>query len=190
MIALEKDVEIDLESGANAVISDQERSSSNEANRQILLRNGFCVVSSDREASRLLKNGENSGDGDVGEDERMGLLGNKTGNESSKDKALRNPAKPPRPPRSLSLDAANKKIVKEMSELAMIKRARLERMKALKNMKNAKAGSSSSNLCALFVTVLFCVIIIWHGVSSKAVSSLKAHGSPESTVLQYDGHHL
>ncbi|KAG0474219.1 hypothetical protein HPP92_016076 [Vanilla planifolia] len=68
----------------------------------------------------------------LGKTKGWAFLGNKTGNESSKDKALRNPAKPPRPPRSLSLDAANKKIVKEMSELAMIKRARLERMKALK----------------------------------------------------------
>ena len=80
----------------------------------------------------------------------------KTGNK----KAL----KPPRPPRGPSLDAADQKLVREITELAMLKRARVERMKALKKMKAAKSSSSShSNLLAMVFTVLFCLVILYHG---------------------------
>lgn len=73
------------------------------------------------------------------------------------------PPKPPRPPRGPSLDAADQKLIREISELAMLKRARVERMKALKKMKAAKASSSNSNLFAMLFTILFCLVILFHG---------------------------
>lgn len=87
--------------------------------------------------------------------------------EAPRKKSGKKPPKPPRPPKSPSLDAADKKLVKEINELAMLKRARMERMKALKKMKAAKAassGSSISNLCAMVITILFCLIIILQGI--------------------------
>lgn len=88
--------------------------------------------------------------------------------ENPRKKSNKKAPKPPRPPKSPSLDAADMKLVKEISELAMLKRARIERMKALKKMKAAKAASSTSssisNLCAMVITILFCVIIILQGI--------------------------
>ncbi|GAV71689.1 hypothetical protein CFOL_v3_15179 [Cephalotus follicularis] len=75
--------------------------------------------------------------------------------------------KPPRPPRGPSLDATDQKLIREISELAMLKRARIERMKALKKMKGAKASSSNSNMFAMVLTVIFCVVIIFQGMSSR-----------------------
>lgn len=88
--------------------------------------------------------------------------------KTSNKKAL----KPPRPPRGPSLDAADQKLVREISELAMLKRARIERMKALKKMKAAKASSSNSNIFAMVFTVIFCLVIFFHGMSCRS--------SPES----------
>ncbi|KAM6544986.1 hypothetical protein CsatB_025722 [Cannabis sativa] len=78
------------------------------------------------------------------------------------------PSKPPRPPRGPSLDAADQKLIREISELAMLKRARAERMKALKKMKAAKSSSSSSNLFAMVFTILFFLVILFHGISSRS----------------------
>lgn len=76
---------------------------------------------------------------------------------------LKKPPKPPRPPRGLPLDAADMKLVREISELAMLKRTRIERMKALKRLKADKARSSSNNIYAMVITILFFVIIIFQG---------------------------
>ncbi|XP_021906730.1 uncharacterized protein LOC110821258 [Carica papaya] len=88
--------------------------------------------------------------------------------------------KPPRPPRGPSLDAADQKLIREIAELAMLKRARIERMKALKKMKAAKASSSSNgNLFAILFTILFCLVIIFQGMSSnKAPKSFQGSAVP------------
>ncbi|XP_038980122.1 uncharacterized protein LOC103721023 isoform X2 [Phoenix dactylifera] len=79
-------------------------------------------------------------------------------------KASKRPPKPPRPPKSLSLNAFDQKLVNEISELAMLRQARIERMKMLKKKRNTKAASSNTNLCAMVITILFFLIIIWKGI--------------------------
>ncbi|CAN1281687.1 hypothetical protein LINPERPRIM_LOCUS17814 [Linum perenne] len=88
--------------------------------------------------------------------------------------------KPPRPPRGPSLDAADIKLIKEISELAMLKRARIERIKALKKAKAAKASSASStgNLFAMVFTVLFFLVIICQGMSSR-ITAIELQTAPE-----------
>lgn len=95
--------------------------------------------------------------------------------------------KPPRPPRGPSLDPADHKLIREISELAMLKRARVERMKAVRKMKAAKTSSSNSNCAAMVFTVLFCLVIIFQGMSSKRASSVSFHGSPESAAVRDSG---
>ncbi|KAL5983449.1 hypothetical protein ACLOJK_017535 [Asimina triloba] len=78
--------------------------------------------------------------------------------EKPTKKSSKKPPKPPRPPTALLLDAADQKLVREISEVAVLKKARAERMKALKKMKDAKATTSSSiTICAMAVTVIFCL---------------------------------
>lgn len=97
-------------------------------------------------------------------------------------KNLKKPPKPPRPPKGLSLDAADQKLMKEITELAMRKRARIERLKALKKMRAAKTSSWSSSLSAMVITIVFCLIIIYQGISSRYSGSLALKGSPEPAV--------
>lgn len=95
---------------------------------------------------------------------------NKKKNKKKK-KNLKMSSKPPRPPKALSLDASEAKLVREISELAMLKRARMERMermKALKKMKNAKTSSSSS-IWPMIITILFCVVLFWQGITSNYI---------------------
>lgn len=104
--------------------------------------------------------------------------------EKRKSSSAKKPPKHPRPPRGLSMDAADQNLIKEIAELAMIKRARIERMKALKKLKGAKASSTSSssgNLIAMLFTVLFCIVIIFQGISpGNSVAGF--HGSPETNA--------
>ncbi|CAI0467524.1 unnamed protein product [Linum tenue] len=88
--------------------------------------------------------------------------------------------KPPRPPRGPSLDAADLKLIKEISELAMLKRARIERIKAMKKAKVAKQSSVSStgNLFAMIFTVLFFLVILCQGMSSR-ITSIDLQTAPE-----------
>ncbi|XP_061350416.1 uncharacterized protein LOC133295594 [Gastrolobium bilobum] len=90
--------------------------------------------------------------------------------------------KPPRPPQALQLDAADHKLIREISEFAMLKRARIERMKALKKMRMAKSSSSSSSssIWAMVFTVVFCIVIIFQGMSSGKSSVSSFQGSPLS----------
>ncbi|KAH7676388.1 hypothetical protein IHE45_07G012100 [Dioscorea alata] len=194
--SLEKDLFIDLESGKHAVVNEvlsEDSCSSVELGRQI--PNKFCSeVGSD---SGLLKGEEHTsvqyyslslsdgssknvddiGRKSLGGEEKMVHL-EKVGAEKPRKKKCKKPPRPPRPP---SLDSTEQKLAKEISELAMLKRARIERMKALKNMKNAKQAASNNSLCALVITVLFCLVIVWQGVFSRDLSSLSFHGSPESS---------
>lgn len=107
--------------------------------------------------------------------------------EKRKKSSAKKPPKPPRPPRGLSLDAADQKLIKEITELAMMKRARIERMKALKKMKTAKASSSSGNIFAMLFTIIFCLVILFQGVSSRSSSTVSFQGSPESATITEDG---
>ncbi|KAL2459355.1 uncharacterized protein Fot_54488 [Forsythia ovata] len=103
--------------------------------------------------------------------------------EKRQSTSAKKPPKPPRPPRGLSVDAADQKLIKEIAELAMIKRARIERMKSYKKMKAAKTSplsSSSGNLIAMLFTILFCIVIIFQGMSPGNTSSVGSHGSPET----------
>ncbi|KAL3505607.1 hypothetical protein ACH5RR_030989 [Cinchona calisaya] len=108
------------------------------------------------------------------------LAEKKMDKEKRKSASAKKPPKPPRPPRGLSLDAADQKLIKELAELAMIKRAKVERIKALKKMKAAKASSSTSlsssgSLFAMLCTVIFCVVIICQGMSSRNNAAVSFH---------------
>ncbi|GAA0161872.1 hypothetical protein LIER_18090 [Lithospermum erythrorhizon] len=111
------------------------------------------------------------------------LIASRTRNERRKSNGAKKPPKPPRPPRGYSLDAADHKLIKEITELAMLKRARIERMKALEKMKAAKASSVSNSrgsFVAMFFSVLFFLVIVFHGMSCSNSSTTQFHGSPEA----------
>lgn len=195
----ERDLLIDLESGTRSIIDEQQRSGdavSGVGQAKVLNKawGGFVTTDgliqgeeagnsgSHFVAEGRVQNGESSASKTFGEEEeKAALVENKAGAEKKKKKGSK-PPKPPRPPKSPSLDAADQKLIREISELAMLKRARMERMKALKKMKNAKASSSNSNLCALVITIIFCIVIIWQGVLSRGCSIVAFQGSPESSV--------
>ncbi|KAL3508192.1 hypothetical protein ACH5RR_033574 [Cinchona calisaya] len=105
------------------------------------------------------------------------LVEKKMEKEKRKSVSAKKPPKPPRPPRGLSLDAADQKLIKELAELASIKRAKIERIKALKKMKTAKASSSGGSLFAMLCTVIFCVVIISQGMSSKNNPAVSFHST-------------
>ncbi|WOL10260.1 hypothetical protein Cni_G19014 [Canna indica] len=196
--SIDRDV-VDLESGLNRVVHHEDGANdvgSTAGQGKRLLNRGWSgsvgidgfvkgeetgVVANGMpsQAELPITNAEASLDRREGGEERVSLLENKLGVEKMKKKNCKKPPKPPRPPKSPSLDAADQKLIREISELAMMKRARIERMK--KKMKNAKS-SSNGNLCALIVTILFCLVIIWQGAFSRGNSSLRFHGSPESSV--------
>ncbi|XP_062174388.1 uncharacterized protein LOC133879700 [Alnus glutinosa] len=100
--------------------------------------------------------------------------------EKRKKTSNKKAPKPPRPPRGPSLDAADQKLIKEISELAMLKRARVERMKALKKMKAAKSSPKGSSIFAMVMTILFFLVIIFQGMSSRRNSPVSFQGSPVS----------
>ncbi|KAA8531193.1 hypothetical protein F0562_005893 [Nyssa sinensis] len=114
----------------------------------------------------------------VEREEAVDIAEKKKGNENRKTISPKKPPKPPRPPRGPSLDSADQKLIKEISELVMIKCARIERMKALKKMKAVKASSSNGNLFAMLFTILFCLVIIFQGMSSRR-SPISFQGSPD-----------
>ncbi|MQM02342.1 hypothetical protein Taro_035109 [Colocasia esculenta] len=142
----------------------------------------------DEEAANLVNPIENkdlSPEKKFGEEEGVGLAEKAAEAEQPKKKkkpSKKKPPKPPRPPRAASLDALDQKLTQEISELAMLKRARVERMKALMKTKNSKSTSSNSNLFALIITLLFCLVIIWQGFCSRSHSKVSLVGSPESSI--------
>lgn len=87
--------------------------------------------------------------------------------------------KPPRPPKGPLLNASDMKLVREISEIAVLKRARIERIKALKKMKAAKGSSTSGNVTAVVITVLFFIVVVLQGVYSRGGILV---GSPEPSV--------
>ncbi|KAK3183006.1 hypothetical protein Dsin_030292 [Dipteronia sinensis] len=100
-------------------------------------------------------------------------------------KGGREAPKPPKPPRVPSLDAADQKLIREISELAMLKRASVERMRALRKTKAAKQSSSNSNLFAMVFTMIFCLVIIFQGMSSSG-TPVSFQGSPMSIDMTED----
>lgn len=98
--------------------------------------------------------------------------------EKPKAMSAKKPPKPPRPPRGLSLDSTDQKIIRELAEMAKLKRARMERMKALKKMKEARTSSSKNQLFATLFTILFCLVILFQGISSRSNSAATFQGSP------------
>ncbi|XP_010549008.1 PREDICTED: uncharacterized protein LOC104820314 [Tarenaya hassleriana] len=135
-----------------------------------------------------------TGEGMVGAPVKAAREADKTGGcgkSGRKEKRKKSASKPPRPPRGPSLDAADQKLIKEIAELAMLKRARIERMRALKKMKAAKAASSASssslgNAFATLLTIIFCFVIIFQGMSSNAASK-SFRKSPLTVSVRVDG---
>lgn len=103
--------------------------------------------------------------------------------EKLKKSGNKKAAKPPRAPRGPSLDASDLKLIREITQLALLKRARLDRIKALKKMKSAKVSSSpSTSMFAMVCTVVFCIVILFQGMSSSGKSSVTSfQGSPVSS---------
>lgn len=163
----ERDLSIDLETGTNVVTSEED-----DNNLFVKVWNGF---GSCEESTRF----DNRSSEANSVEENGTPLKKMVGGEKTKKKSCKKPPRPPRPP---SMDAEDQKLIREINELAMLKRARVERMKALKRMKNTKTVSSNGNLLPWVITLIFCVVILWHGVFSRASSSLRFHGSPESSL--------
>ncbi|KAL5541496.1 hypothetical protein UlMin_009206 [Ulmus minor] len=173
----DKGFEVDLESGL--VVSDEDLSTtsvSGSKRQAKTLVSKFCggFVDDGMSCCDLSSNGVSPESVEVATNkisEGEGTpdqAGKKVVKEKRKKTSNKKAPKPPRPPRGPSLDAADQKLIREISELAMLKRARTERMKALKKMKAAKASSSSSNLFAMVFTFLFCLVIIFQGISSRS----------------------
>ncbi|XP_074281526.1 uncharacterized protein LOC141606339 [Silene latifolia] len=94
-------------------------------------------------------------------------VGRKVVKEKGKAISAKKHPKPPRPPRGLSLDSADQKLIKELHELARVKRARVERMKALKKAKESRPRSLKNQLFATLLTILFCLVLFFQGISSR-----------------------
>ncbi|CAD5163826.1 uncharacterized protein LOC103993319 isoform X1 [Musa acuminata AAA Group] len=197
-ISVDRDVLVDLESGMNTMINQQEEAKDVGCGagqgRRVLDKewSGFLGIDGfmkHEEAVKLengmpgcaelpIRNAEASVDKRDGGEEWVRLLEEKVGAEKMKKKGCKKHPKPPRPPRSPSLDAADQKLIREISELSMMKRARIEQMK--KKMRNTKSTSSTGNFFALIVTILFCLVIIWQEAFSQRSSIVRSHGSESS----------
>ncbi|XP_064934769.1 uncharacterized protein LOC135587372 isoform X2 [Musa acuminata AAA Group] len=160
-ISVDRDVLVDLESGMNTMINQQEEARDVGCGagqgRRVLDKewSGFLGIDGfmkHEEAVKLengmpgcaelpIRNAEASVDKRDGGEEWVRLLEEKVGAEKMKKKGCKKHPKPPRPPRSPSLDAADQKLIREISELSMMKRARIEQMK--KKMRNTKSTSST-----------------------------------------------
>ncbi|CAN1789376.1 hypothetical protein LINPERHAP1_LOCUS18455 [Linum perenne] len=176
------DFYVDLESGPNNGRTTGEVLSTNSSMRSLF--NKVYSVFMEEEAKQQCGNGSNSEDGSNNE--------TSSGSDHSEEKKQqrrksssphKKSPKPPRPPQGPSLDAADIKLIKEISELAMLKRARIERIKALKKAKAAAKqsstplGSCNGNLFAIVLTVLFFIVIICQGMSSR-ISSIDLQTAP------------
>ncbi|KAK4265924.1 hypothetical protein QN277_026911 [Acacia crassicarpa] len=177
--AEDKDAEFDLEKGLSETEDDSKKESSPCAAKQeksffAKVSGGF--VGTDEEKPSLYCNESNklfSGQ-DLVDVEKTPIKGKRK--KGSNKKA----PKPPRPPRAPSLDAADHKLIRELTEVAMLKRARIERLKALRKMRASKSSpsSSSSSILATVFTIVFCIVIIFQGMSSGSSSRASFQGSP------------
>lgn len=202
MATKDREFEIDLEGGGSNTSEDDLSSETDSTSKTHArksfsrLRSGFLCsdgsisrsgsFASSSNSTKLVKLGvddnvELSMDSSDGEKRReFGAFAEK---KSAKGKIKNGKVhKPPRPPRGPSLDAADRIFVKEMTELAVKKRATVERIKALKKMKAEKASSFNSSLPALFITLLFFVVIIFQGMSAKGSTMVSVSDSPAPSV--------
>ncbi|KAJ8748676.1 hypothetical protein K2173_008121 [Erythroxylum novogranatense] len=156
-ILREKDHEVDLESGRETNEEDKSNehvSSSTQANQGLERVNGLLGFDGLVNSSKFVKVAN----------ENDGLLVDKNaeGDELQHNLTFwgRKPPKPPRPPKEVGTGN---------SELAIRRRARIERIKALKKMRASKS-SWSSNLSAMVVTILFCLVLIFQVLNSRISS--------------------
>lgn len=186
MAAKDREFEIDLEGGGNTSeddLSSEADSTSKPHSRKIFnrLRSGaLCADGSVDRSCNFASSSNSTKLNKLGVDENVELLTDYSSegekrrefgaraekNKNVKEKIRKNGKvhKPPRPPRGPSLDAADRIFVKEIAELAVKKRATVERIKALKKMKAEKTSSFNSSLPALFITLLFFVVIVFQGM--------------------------
>ncbi|EEF43118.1 uncharacterized protein LOC8258844 [Ricinus communis] len=195
----ERDFEIDLENGLNISTQDTSKDSVDSVKTQAKeLLTKICSIFVDDTIKgelgiNLSHDAPNSNGIPV---EQLKLEGEKAIDHAVAEKKVvkekrkkmghKKSPKPPRPPRGPSLDAADQKLIKEITELAMLKRARVERMKALKKMKAAKGSPSNGNIFAMVFTALFCLVIIFQGMSSR-VSPVNVQGTPISAETAASG---
>ncbi|XP_058083292.1 uncharacterized protein LOC131231196 [Magnolia sinica] len=193
----ERDLCIDLESGATTSEEEGPRDGVASSRRKNLLDrvwSGFVSFDGSVKTKEGISPHENLSNPDEVCVENVGLLIERFGGEERvsfvetsriekpKKKSCKKPPKPPRPPTAVLLHAADQKLAREITELTMLKKARVERMKALKKMKDGKTTSSSSSLCALAITIIFCLIIILQGAFSRSSSNVQFQGSPEAAL--------
>ncbi|XP_022998477.1 uncharacterized protein LOC111493099 [Cucurbita maxima] len=203
MATEDREFEIDLEGGdytSEYDLSSESDSTSKPHVRKAIsrLRSGFlctngsinrgCSFDSSSNSTKLDKLGvdenvelliDKSLDGEKRRE--LGALAEKKKNVKEMIKNNGKLHKPPRPPRGPSLDAADRIFVKEMTQLAVKKRAMVERIKALKKMKAEKTSSFNSNLPALFITLLFFVVIILQGMSANGSAIMFESPVPSSS---------
>ncbi|XP_068668722.1 uncharacterized protein [Aristolochia californica] len=173
---VDRDCLVDLEGGGTTSEEDgsKEMPSSERQERQVASRvwNGFMtsdelpVKGEDavKSCNHLMNSAEvSSANVEFLSGPTMSPIAKNSVTDKPTKKSHKKAAKPPRPPKPPLLDAADHKLIKEISELALLKKARIERMKALRKMRAAKSASSGSNMCAMVITVLFCLIIILQG---------------------------
>ncbi|OIV91786.1 hypothetical protein TanjilG_14365 [Lupinus angustifolius] len=196
--AMDKDIEVDIESGMPLIGDDSNKVSTPGTSREgktslSKISGGFVGGSVKGDDMPSLFSNE-SDLKEVCVEAVQELNNSKTGQdpvrhpekfpvkEKRKKANNKKAAKPPRPPQAPTLDAADHKLIREITELAMLKRARVERMKALKKMKACKSSSSSnSSIWAMIFTVVFVIVIITQGLSSGKSSPESFEGSPLST---------
>lgn len=169
----ENDSIVDLESGETTSEGDGVKNMNKSSMRakKGRLRNGHIGFDKPiwdtngfSSSKNLLLSGENL-EILVGEEEgrAVNMAEMKMEKEKRKKMNSNKPPKPPRPPNGPLLDAADMKLVKEISELARMRRARIEQRREMKKMRKDKASSSNTNLIALVITFLFCLVIIFQG---------------------------
>ncbi|GMJ08366.1 hypothetical protein HRI_004505800 [Hibiscus trionum] len=182
MAPMENNVQVDLEKGVTT--SEEETHPfpgiKNMAQSLISKFRGSFLENSDDGAS-LTVDASSSGSVNV---EAMTTSRNKEAQESKdknnknkskkgvgKEKRNKKAAKPPRPPKGPTLDAADHKLIRELTELARLKRARIEKTRALKKMKASKGISSNTTLFVMLFTIIFCIIIIYLGMSYRSTQT-------------------
>ncbi|KAJ6710626.1 PROTEIN putative-RELATED [Salix koriyanagi] len=134
-VSRERELEVDLESGGTTI--DEDRTSdpiSANGQAKTLLKEAWTGPVGFQGSVNISNSGEVGAEDvelliDKNSEEKEGRqkasVDRKDAEEKHMQKSLRKPPKPPRPPRSLSLDASDKKLMKEITELAMRNRARI-----------------------------------------------------------------
>ncbi|PWA96310.1 hypothetical protein CTI12_AA040790 [Artemisia annua] len=154
--------DIDLESGICVIHGNEEEIVDEKLEKTVFLKLCDRIISVDDSSVKSDKTSLNVNEGSLVNNVKLLM------EKNSKRKKGSGAKKPPRPPRGLSLDGADQKLFKELAELAVMKRARIERMKALTQKKASKISSSSSHgsIFAMFVTIIFLLVILLQGRNS------------------------